>query len=368
MSKEIRADYDSQYLLPPSVEDWVGKDHPARFIREFVEMLDLAELGFRLPEGEIGRPHYSADLLLKIWLYGYLDGIRSSRRLEKGCLENMSLIWLTGNNAPDHNTIWRFFNANHKPLRRVFRQSVKVAMRAGLLGLALHAVDGTTIKAKGSRRSVLSRKRVESLLKDLDKSVDGMMDEVAKNEELEESGCRIPEELADRDALRSRLQDALERKSENGGQDEFHRSKFTYLESEDCVMCPLGKRLEYYYTDNSKKPRQRRYRCHSFRDCPRRWECSRSKKGRVIRVSQDHPVVKRQKEKQLDDTMRALLRKRKAIVEKTFGSIKEGMQFRRLTVAGLEKVKAQWSSVCTAFNLKKLYKQWLLGTVPFKPT
>jgi len=471
MSKEIRADYDSQYLLPPSVEDWVGKDHPARFIREFVEMLDLAGLGFRLPGGEIGRPHYSADLLLKIWLYGYLEGIRSSRRLEKGCLENMSLIWLTGNNAPDHNTIWRFFNANHKPLRRVFRQSVKVAMRVGLLGLALHAVDGTTIKAKGSRRSVLSRKRVESLLKDLDKSVDGMMDEVARNEELEESGCRIPEELADRDALRSRLQDALERmdeidrnyfhpvepdvrmmkngvavepsyngqvvvdedsgmivaedivneendkkqlvpmvekveenvgraadetladggycsiqalseaeergygvvvnverKSADGGQGEFHRSKFTYLESEDCVMCPLGKRLEYYYTDNSKKPRQRRYRCRDFRDCPRRWECSRSKKGRVIRVSQDHPVVKRQKEKQLDDTMRALLIKRKAIVEKTFGSIKEGMQFRRLTVAGLEKVKAQWSIVCTAFNLKKLYKQWLLGTVLFKPT
>jgi transposase len=464
MSKEIRADYDSQYLLPPSVEDWVSRDHPARFIREFVEMLDLSELGFRLPEGETGRPHYGADLLLKIWLYGYLEGIRSSRRLEKGCLENMSLIWLTGNNAPDHNTIWRFFKANSQALRGVFRQSVKVAINAGLVGLALHAVDGTSIKAKGSRRSVLSRKQVESLLKDLDKSVGEMMDEVAGNEALEADGCRLPEELSDREALRSRLRDALERmdeidrnyfhpvepdarmmkngvavepcyngqvvvdeesgmivaedivneendkkqlvpmvekveenvgraadetladggyfsvqalseaeerdygvlvnverKSRDRGRDEFQRSNFTYVESEDCVMCPLGKRLEYCYTDNSKNPPRRRYQCREFRDCPRRWECSRSKKGRMVMVSQEHRVLKRQKEKQLDDTMKALLRKRGAIVEKTFGSIKEGMQFRRLTVAGLDNVKAQWSIICTAFNLRKLYKQWLLG-------
>lgn len=470
MSKEIKPDYNTQYLFPPCVEDWVPRDHPARFIREFVDMLDLEHLGFRMHVGGKGRPHYTADLLLKVWLYGYLEGIRSSRRLEKACLENMSLIWLTGNHAPDHNTIWRFFNNHREPLRQIFRQSVKLALKADLVGLALHAVDGTKIKAKSSRLSILSRKQVERLLADLDKSVDEMIDEVVINEESEEGGCRLPEELADRDALRAKLRNALEqmdesgrnffhpgepevrmmkngrniepsfngqivvdeksemivaedivneendkkqlvpmvekveenvgraadetvadggycsiqalseaeergygvvvnveRKSENGGQGEFHRSKFTYLENEDCLMCPLGKRLEYYYTDNSKKPRQRRYKCHSFRDCPRRWECSRSKKGRVIRVSQDHPVVKRQKEKQLDDTMRALLRKRMAIVEKTFGSIKEGMQFRRLTVGGLVKVKAQWSIVCTAFNLKKLYKQWLLGKVLLNP-
>ena len=178
MSKEIKPDYDTQYLFPPSVEDWVPRDHPARFIREFVDMLDLEQLGFRGHEYGKGRPHYAADLLLKVWLYGYLEGIRSTRRLEKACLENMSLIWLTGNHAPDHNTIWRFFNNHREPLRQIFRQSVKLALKADLVGLALHAVDGTKIKAKSSRLSILNRKQVERLLTDLDKSVDEMIDEV----------------------------------------------------------------------------------------------------------------------------------------------------------------------------------------------
>lgn len=72
MGHEIRADYDQMFLLPPNVEDWVARDHPARFIRDFVESLDLKAMGFRVSTCEVGRPSYSADLLLKVWLYGYL--------------------------------------------------------------------------------------------------------------------------------------------------------------------------------------------------------------------------------------------------------------------------------------------------------
>ena len=72
MTREIRADYSQTFLLPPSLEDWVGADHPARFIRDFVESLDFEALGFRTPLGDTGRPPYSNELLLSAWLFGYL--------------------------------------------------------------------------------------------------------------------------------------------------------------------------------------------------------------------------------------------------------------------------------------------------------
>ena len=133
MRKLIRADYSRTYLLPPSIEDWVSADHPARFIRDFVDVLDLEELGFRMPEALDGRPPYASDLLLGVWLYGYMNKIRSSRKLEAACREHMSCIWLTGANYPDHNTLWRFWAANRKALREVFRQAVSVACKADLV-------------------------------------------------------------------------------------------------------------------------------------------------------------------------------------------------------------------------------------------
>ena len=117
MAKEIDADYSQQFLLPRSLEDWVPSDHPARFIRLFVDSLKLRVLGFKERESEEGRPNYSNELLLKIWLYGYFHKLKSSRELERACKNEMPLIWLSGMNYPDHNTLWRFFRNNRSALK-----------------------------------------------------------------------------------------------------------------------------------------------------------------------------------------------------------------------------------------------------------
>jgi transposase len=131
MTRLIAPDYGQQFLFPPALEEWVPADHPARFLREFVEQLDLTALGFLMPAAVEGRPPYAPSLLLKIWLYGYFHRIRSTRKLEAACREHLSLLWLTGLIQPDHNSLWRFWRDNQKALREVFKQTVRLAVRTG---------------------------------------------------------------------------------------------------------------------------------------------------------------------------------------------------------------------------------------------
>lgn len=207
---QIMADYKQVFLLPPCIEDWVGPDHPARFIRDFVDSLNLEAMGFRVPNAETGRPAYSADLLLKAWLYGYFSRIRSSRKLEKACLENMGLIWLTGMNGPDHNTLWRFWRDNKKVFKGVFKQSVKVAVKADLIGMAVHAVDGTKIVARASREKFKNQDQLERMLENLDKCVADVMTETERCEQEECDGYRLPKALQDELKRKEQIQKALQ--------------------------------------------------------------------------------------------------------------------------------------------------------------
>ena len=178
MSNEIRPDYHSVHLFPPALEDWIPADHPARFIRDFVDALDLEALGFKARASERGRPNYALDLLLKVWLYGYFNRIRSTRDLERACHEHLSLIWLTGMTYPDHNTLWRFFRNNRQAIRNVFGSGVRVAASSELVGMVLHALDGTKIRAQASRHTAHHRKQLERALENLDSAIDEMFSEV----------------------------------------------------------------------------------------------------------------------------------------------------------------------------------------------
>ena len=212
MPKQIAPDYGVQFLFPHALEDWVAKDHPARFLREFVGQLDLAALGFVVPdEGMEGRPAYAPSLLLTIWLFGYLHRIRSTRKLEMACREQLSLLWLTGLIQPDHNSLWRFWSVNKKALRAVFKRSAELAVEVGLVGFVLQALDGTKIQAASSRHSGWNQKSLEALLQALDRELD--QTEAQLNEEAApapEATYRLPESLADKQALREKVRAGLE--------------------------------------------------------------------------------------------------------------------------------------------------------------
>jgi transposase len=217
MAQLIAPDYGQQFLLPPALEDWVGKDHPVRFIREFVDQLDLAALGFVMPPGEEGRPAYAPGLLLKIWLYGYHHRLRSTRKLEAACQEHLSLVWLSGNIAPDHNTLWRFWKGNQKALRELFKQSVQLAVKAGLVGMVLQAVDGTKLQAAASGQSGWSKEKMHKLLVALDHQLDEVEGQLEQEGPAEEgSGYRLPKSLQERQALREVVAAGLKQLEQDG--------------------------------------------------------------------------------------------------------------------------------------------------------
>jgi transposase len=240
MRREIRADYNQLLMFPPAVDDWIGSDHPARFVRDFVDSLDLSELGFRVRESHMGRPNYSGDLLLKVWLYGYLTKNLSTRGLELGCRDHMGLIWLTGRQAPDHNTLWRFWLDNKKAIRQVYRQSVQIAFNMGLIELMVQAVDGTKIMACSSRRTMWHKKDLEELLEKLDESITDAMRQVERAHRKEVGEFRLPESLQDDEQRKRFIREAIRRLDQEN-------AKRMHPEESDARLMKVGRSTELSY-------------------------------------------------------------------------------------------------------------------------
>jgi transposase len=142
----------SQLLLPEAVDDYVCADNPVRFIDAFVDELDLAAAGFSgvVPKAT-GRPGYAPADLLKLYIYGYLNRVRSSRRPEMECHRNIEVIWLLRTLKPDFKTIADFRSDNRAAFRSVFRQFALLCKELNLFGRELLAVDGTRIKAVNNK-------------------------------------------------------------------------------------------------------------------------------------------------------------------------------------------------------------------------
>lgn len=208
---EIEADYGQVFLLPPVLDDWIGPEDPARFICDFVDSLDLREVGIKVEKNIQGRPGYSDRLLLKIWIYGYFEGIRSCRKLEKACRQQLPLIWLTGLHYPDHNTLWLFSKHNRGVMKKLFKEVVKLCAQAGLVGMVLHAVDGTKIAADVSKKKSFYKSDIELVLEVLEESIGEYFCEVDSKEKEEEWEYKIPGKLKNREERKKWIREKLEK-------------------------------------------------------------------------------------------------------------------------------------------------------------
>jgi transposase len=163
-------------LLPEAIDEYVGPDNPVRFIDVFVDQLDLSAAGFcRVAAKAIGRPGYAPGDLLKLYIYGYLNRVRSSRRLEAECHRNIEVIWLLRTLKPDFKTIADFRRDNRNAFKSVFRQFVLLCRRLDFFGRELLAVDGTRIKAVNNKDRNFTRHSLETFIRAADERLDEYM-------------------------------------------------------------------------------------------------------------------------------------------------------------------------------------------------
>ena len=177
-------------LLPESIDEYITKDNPVRIIDFYVESLDMKALGFTKAELALtGRPPYNPKDLLKLYLYGYLNRTRSSRRLEHEAGRNLEVIWLLKKLKPDFKTIADFRKDNKKALKKVFRDFNKLCDEWDLFGKEMVAIDGTKFRAVNSKKNNFDKKKIDRHLKYIDEKIEKYMTELDKTD-VSEAGDR----------------------------------------------------------------------------------------------------------------------------------------------------------------------------------
>ena len=203
------ADRRQDFLLPASLDDYVSEDNPVRAVEAFIDALDLKALGFAgMTPAETGRPAYHPATMLKIYLYGYLNRVQSSRRLEREVGRNIELMWLAGRLAPDFKTIANFRQANGAAIRAVCSQFIGLCRQLNLFTRAVVAIDGSKMKAVNNRDKNYTAAKVRSRMQQVQDNIDRYLEELdradrSESDIAEPKAARLTEKIARlRDQLR----------------------------------------------------------------------------------------------------------------------------------------------------------------------
>ncbi len=206
-------------IFPQCIEDYVKADDPVRAYDAIVESLDFSDLRIELDSDKVGCPQYDPKAMLKLLVYGYSYGIRSSRKLERAVYHNVSFIWLMGGLKPDHKTVAEFRRKNKKALKKVLKQCARLCIELDLIAGNTLFADGSKIRANASIKNTWDKKKCERYLKKVDKRIDAILSEcdvVDKKEEGQSSLIEMEEELKDKKKLKSKVKKILEKLEEEG--------------------------------------------------------------------------------------------------------------------------------------------------------
>ena len=210
-----RFDPDQQFLLPPSLDEWLPANHLARFIAELVdEHLDLSRILAVFTEGR-DAPPYDPRMMLRVLIYGYCIGVRSSRKLEAACTDVVAFRWLAASTAPDYRSIARFRRRHLSAIGHLFVQALALCQAAGMVKLGRVALDGTKLRANASRRKAMSYARMSEKEKILAQEVSDLLAEAEAIDRCEDAqfgkrrrGDELPEELSRRESRLAKIREA----------------------------------------------------------------------------------------------------------------------------------------------------------------
>ena len=210
-------------LMPECLEDYVAEDNPVRVVEVFVNELDLGMLGFDgVDAAETGRPAYHPAVLLKLYIYGYLNRIQSSRRLEREAQRNVELMWLIGRLAPDFKTIADFRRDNGKAIRKVCQQFVLLCRKLDLFSQSIIAIDGSKFKAVNNRDRNFTAGKLQARMTQIEESIErylAAMDTAdrtqsdvaeAKSERLKDKLAKLRQQMQELKAMEQRLREAAD--------------------------------------------------------------------------------------------------------------------------------------------------------------
>ncbi len=396
-------------MFPELLDNYVAETNPVRVVDVFVDELDLGQLGFEgVDPAGTGRPAYHPAVLLKIYIYGYLTRIQSSRRLEREAQRNVELMWLTGRLMPDFKTIANFRKDNGKAIRSVCRQFVVLCQRLGLFTDALVAIDGSKFKAVNNRDRNFTSAKLKRRMEEIESSINRYLAaietadrqeasiaedrterlqdkiEALKNQmrELKEVEVKLDEtpdkqiSLTDPDARSMKTRgnvksEEIQASHEAGinvfvaktetssatADGRFGKDDFIYDAERDEYRCPAGEILARHSKMNANGLSYHRNWSSNCNSCPMKSQCTPGQERRVTRW--EHEYLLDAMQERLDHSP-DIMRIRRETVEHPFGTIKFWMGAAHFLTATLEHVSSEMSLHVLAYNMKRVMK--ILGT------
>jgi transposase len=383
---------DQAYLLPPSVQDELGKDHLCFFIHQAVEHLDLNS--FEQVYGEEGGALYCPALMLKVWLYGYAVGITSARRLEQRIVEDLGLRYLAGGARPDNWALSAFRRRHARGLNEVFTQVLEMARRMKLGRLGQVAIDSTRIQAAASRHRLETEERLRQERAKLRRGVRKWQKLCDQEDSNEGAGTRVQlEQLQERlQEMPRRLEklrkSGMKKLSRTDGEARFLRERGGFVlgytaeaaVNEDHLI--VGQRVTQNAADNhsliplvEEMERQSGAKAEKILadagffsleniaelegrgldlylpDSNLARELNTGQRCPRTRLS---PTQRRMRQKLRDPDGQAVYRRRKALIEPVWGALKEQRGMRRFRLRGLDKVSIEFTLATISFNLTRL--------------